>query len=116
MTGYKNNSGLWSLNDSKVSIKNIFQDKPINTLEYQQHNQNICYSRSLASDFCVSEELVSAKIIKTRITALLYYKSHDYTDRIKFENAIMDDKERKKGQQRIRYKLKNTRKKVVMIL
>ena len=51
-----------------------------------------------------------------RITELLYYKSHDYTDIIKFENSINVYKERKKGEQRLCYKFENGRKKVVLIL
>ena len=45
-----------------------------------------------------------------RITAYLSYKFHDYTDRIKFENSILVDKERKKGENILHYKLKQWKK------
>ena len=91
------------IGSSKEPIKfEIYSDSP--TLEYQHNDCNsFCYG-NLASDFVLSEDLVSAKEIKMQITKSLSYKFHEYIDKIKFSNEIMVDKERNKDEQRLRYK------------
>ena len=73
-------------------------------LEYKQHDHNSCCFSCLESAFVVSEYSLAAKAIRMRITAWLSYESHDYIDRIKFTNVIMDNKERNKRKQYLRYK------------
>ena len=58
----------------------------------------------MASDFDISGELVAEKVITTRITTSLYYKSRYNTDIIKFTNTIIVDKESNKGEQNLHYK------------
>ena len=40
-----------------------------------------------------------------RITALISYKSHDYTDRIKFEHLNIVGRKSREGEKRLRYGL-----------
>ena len=56
----------------------------------------IAFFSSLESIFVVLEELVTTKLISMRITVSFTYDSHDYKDRIKFENPDIFDKEIKK--------------------
>ena len=56
----------------------------------------IAFFSSLESIFVVLEELVTTKLISMRITVSFTYDSHDYKDRIKFENLINFDKQIKK--------------------
>ena len=91
------------IGSSKEPIKfEIYLDSP--TLEYQHNDWNGCCYGSLASDFVLSEDLVFAKEIKMQINKSLSYTFHEYIDRIIFSNEIMVDKERNKGEHRLRYK------------
>ena len=49
--------------------------------------------------------MVTSNSIATCIPISLSHESHDYMDRIKFSIAITVYKERKKGKQRLHYKL-----------
>ena len=80
-------------------------------MEYQRQHCNRCCFSSLEYAFAVSEELVSVKKIKMRITALLFYTFHEYTYKIKFTNEIMLDKERNKGEKCLHYKLEQCKEK-----
>ena len=57
----------------------------------------------LASNLINSSEYVSERAILLRLTEFLLCESKEYKDIIKFENDIMIDKERNKGQQNCSY-------------
>ena len=52
-----------------------------------------------------SGEFVSARDIEGRIEESLIFQSKDYSDRIKFSNSIMLEKDQNKGYQCLNYKI-----------
>ena len=65
--------------------------------------QTVCFS-GLASSF-------AANRIATWIPVLLPYKPNDYSNRIKFTNAIMVDQGKNKGEKCLRYKMETWKEK-----
>ena len=67
------------------------------TLEYQKKDSNICCFISLESALAALWEFVYEKTIALWIEEWLIYQYKGYSDRIKFTNAIILDKEQNKG-------------------
>ena len=72
-------------------------------MAYNKHEQKSCCLGSLGSDFKESNQLASANIIATRICSSL---TDEIFSRVMFANTIMTEEKIRKGDQYIRYKLK----------
>ena len=73
--------------------------------KYLQYYTNTCSFSSLASEMYDDGECVTEKAIASCIYKSLIFESNGYVDIIRFDNAIMVDKKKNKGEQCRRYNL-----------
>ena len=82
------------------------------TLKNQQHNSNICWFSSLASELFASGETVAAKDISGQTKVSLVYQSNGYSGRIKYDNEIMLHRAQNKGDHNVCYDINKRKIKV----
>ena len=73
---------------------------------YHQNASNCFWSNILAYAFTASVEEKYARDIEIRIEESLYFQSQGYKDMIIFDNAIMSERLKKRGDQRFHYNIK----------
>ena len=76
-------------------------------MAYQQHDQNSCCFSSLSSELKAPNQCSDANSITTGISSSL---TDEIFGSLMFSNAILEDKQNKKGYQNLRYKLEQWKK------